>query len=221
MKLQLATEHLESAQNYNNTLTYLYDSVKAFHHDFDNMLFIIGGFIENNDIAGLKEYYKNLEKDGERINEIALLNPELINNFGIYNLLMSKYKKASENKVEIKLDFFFDFDRLKMPIYDFSRILGILLDNSIEASCETDEKEVQLLFRDSSRNQTQIISIKNTYLNKTIDTSKIFEKGQTSKTNHSGLGLWEVNQILRRNNNIKLITEKSEKYFIQTLEIYY
>lgn len=221
MRLQITTQNLESAENYNTTLSYLYDNVKAFHHDFDNMLFIIGGFIDNNDMDGLKEYYKNLEKDGERVNNIALLNPKLINNSGIYNLLMSKYKKAEETNVEIKLEFFFDFERLKMPIYEFSRILGILLDNAIEAATEAQDKQVHIMFRDSSKNQTQIISIENTYVIKDINTTNIFEKGKTTKENHSGMGLWEVNQILKRNNNVNLITDNDINFFKQTLEIYY
>lgn len=221
MKLQITTKNLESAENYNATLTYLYDNVRAFKHDFDNMVFILGGFIDKNDIEGLKKYYKNLEKDCERVNNIALLNPEIINNSGIYNLLMAKYKKAEESKVELHLEFFFDFCKLKMPIYDFSRILGILLDNSIEAAKETKEKKVFIIIRDSQINNTQILNIKNSYSNKNIDISKIFEKGISEKENHSGMGLWEVNQILKRNNNAKLQTNKTEIHFEQKLEIKY
>lgn len=221
IKLHKTAKELESAENYNTTLSYLYDNVKAFHHDFDNMLFIIGGFIDNNDINGLKKYYKSLEKDSEKVNNIALLNPKLINNSGIYNLLMSKYKKAEDSGVEIKLDFFFDFNKLQMPIYEFSRILGILLDNSIEAAKEPDKKQVKIQFRDSTKNRTQIIIIENTYINKEIDTKEIFKKGISSKENHSGMGLWEVNQILKRINNINLITSKNSEFFNQTLEIYY
>ena len=77
------------------------------------------------------------------------------------------------------------------------------------------------MFRDSQRNNTQIISIENSYNNKDVDTSSIFEKGNTSKENHTGMGLWEVKQILNRNNNINLTTTKTEKYFKQNLEIYY
>ena len=134
---------------------------------------------------------------------------------------MSKYKKAHDVNVEIKLDFFFDFEKLKMPIYEFSRILGILLDNAIEAAKESNEKQVNILFRDSQRNHTQIITIENSYSNKDVDTSAIFEKGKTSKPKHTGMGLWEVNQILRRNNNVNLITSKNEIFFKQSIEIYY
>ena len=221
MQLQITTQHLENAESYNTTLSYLYDNVKAFKHDFDNMVFIIGGYITNNDLDGLKAYYKSLEKDCEKVNELALLNPELINNPGIYNLLISKYKNAKDENIEIHLEYFFDLNKLKIPIYDFSRMLGIFLDNALESAKDSKEKQINIMFRDSQRNNTQIISIENSYNNKDVDTSTIFEKGKTSKENHPGMGLWEVKQILNRNNNVNLSTTKDEKLFKQTLEIYY
>lgn len=220
-KLQATSKNLEVEKNYNESLTYLYDSVKAFKHDFDNMVFVIGGFIKNKDIDKLSIYYNNLAKDCERVNNLALLNPSLINDSGIYNLLITKYKSANEYKIDIKLEYFFDLQKLHMPIYDFSRVLGILLDNALEAAKDSIEKQVNLIFRDSQKNRTQIISIENSYNNKNIDTSEIFEKGKTSKENHSGMGLWEVKQILSRNSNVNLITTNNDEYFKQTLEIYY
>lgn len=221
MELFKTNIELETAESYNATLTYLYDNVKAFKHDFNNMIFIIGGYIENNDINGLKKYFFDLENDCERVNKLEILNPKVINNPGVYNLLVAKYNKAKKENLKISFEFFFDLEKLKMPIYEFSRILGILLDNAIEAAATCDDKQVNLFFRDSSSNQTQIIKIENTYTNKNIDTSKIFAKGISEKQNHMGMGLWEVQQILKRNNNVNLITSKNENYFIQQLEIYY
>lgn len=221
MKLQITTRNLKTAENYNITLSILYDNVKAFQHDFNNMVFTIGGFIDTNDIEGLKKYYSSLAKDCQKVNNIALLNPTIINNPGIYNLLSAKYQKASNQNVEIQLEIFLDLNNLHMPIYDFSRMLGILIDNAIEAASSTSEKIVKILFRDSTQSRTQIIQIENSYLNKSINVNEIFKKGITEKQNHSGMGLWEVSQILKRNNNTKLITQPGEKYFCQLLEIYY
>ena len=221
MELQITTQNLESAENYNKTLSILYDNVKAFKHDFDNMIFTIGGFINTNDINGLKIYYESLEKECQNVNNVALLNPTLINNPGIYNLLTVKYKKAKDENVDIQFEFFFDLKSLHMPIYDFSRMLGIFLDNSIDAAATSDEKIIKIIFRDSQRSNIQIIQIENSYANKNIDTKNIFEKGVTEKENHSGMGLWEVKQILKRNNNVNLITENNDSYFKQCLEIYY
>lgn len=221
MKLHIKTKELENAENYNKTLSILYDNVKGFKHDFDNMLHMIGGFIQNDDMNSLKKYYLELESDYEKVKNIATLNPNLINNPGIYNLLVTKYKKANELGIKINLEYFFDFEKLHMPIYQFSRMLGILLDNAIEAAYSSSEKVVNIRFRDSTKNQTQIIIIENTYSNKDVDITKIFEKGVSEKNNHMGMGLWEVKQIVMNNNNINLIPTTDGKYFKQQLEIYY
>ncbi len=221
MKLQITTAELINAENYNKTLSILYDNVKAFKHDFDNMIFTIGGFVNTNDIEGLKQYYASLEKECQKVNNLALLNPTLINNSGIYSLLTAKYQKAHNSQVDIDLEFFFDLNKLHMPIYDFSRMLGILLDNAIEAASVSKEKIIKIMFRDSINSKVQIVEIKNSYINKNIDTKNIFNKGITEKKNHLGMGLWEVNQIISKNNNINLFTENDNLYFTQRLEICY
>ena len=221
LKLDITTRDLENAESYNNSLTILYDNVRGFKHDFDNMINIIGGYLQVNDITGLKDYFSSLEKDYGKMHNVQMLNPNIINNPGIYNLIVSKYKKASDLGVTIKFEFFFDFDNLHMPIYEFSRILGILLDNAIEAAKECEDKHINLVFRESRKQKVQIVIIENTYLNKKIDTKKIFEKGISGKENHSGIGLWEVNQIIMKNNNIVLKTSNDEKYFRQELQIYF
>lgn len=221
MELQITTQNLANAENYNKTLTILYDNVKAFKHDFDNIIFTIGGFINTDDMGGLKAYYNSLEKECQNINNIALLNPTIINNPGIYNLLIAKYHKAKNVNVDIQLDYFFNLQNLHMPIYDFSRMLGIFLDNAIEAAADSNEKVIKIMFRDSPNTNVQIIQIENSYLVKNINIKEIFKKGVTEKENHLGMGLWEIQQILKRNNNVNLITENNKVYFKQCLEIYY
>ena len=221
MKLDITTRDLENAESYNNSLTVLYDNVRGFKHDFDNMVNIIGGYIEVNDIDGLKEYYSSFKEDCGKIRNVQMLNPNVINNPGIYNLIVAKYKKATDLEVTINFEFFFDFENLHMPIYEFSRILGILLDNAIEAAKDCEQKEINLVFRESRKQHVQLVIIENTYLNKDIDTKKIFEKGESSKENHTGIGLWEVNKIVMNNNNIVLKTSKDDKYFKQELQIYF
>lgn len=221
LNLQIKTVELENAENYNNSLVTLYDSVRGFKHDLNNMIHLIGGYIETNDIDGLKKYYADLRKDCVRLNNVELLNPNTINNPGIYSLIIAKQYRATELKTNISLEVFFDFNQIHMPIYDFSRILGILLDNAIDAASQCEEKQINLMFRVSQKNHTQIVCIENTYNNKNIDTKLIFEKGVTEKDDHMGIGLWEVNQIISKNNNIVLHTSKDDKYFKQQLEIYY
>lgn len=220
MKLILTTKKLESAEEYNKTLHILHDSVRGFKHDFDNIVTTIGGYIRTDDMKGLENYYVQLEDDCQRVNNLYLLNPEIINNPGIYNLLTSKYHEADSQNIKVNMTFLLDLSTLKMKIYEFARILGILLDNAIEASKDCNEKIINITFRNDIKNNRQLICIENTYNNKNIDTEEIFKKGISEKENHTGLGLWEVRKIIKKNNNVNLFTSKTNKYFSQQLEIY-
>ena len=220
-KLTLTTRKLESAEAYNHTLHILHDNVRGFKHDFDNIVTTIGGYIKTEDMEGLKKYYVQLEDDCQRVNNLYILNPDVVNNNGIYNLLTKKYHEADSKDIKVNISFLLDLNTLHMKIYEFARILGILLDNAIEASSECEEKLINIIFRNDSKNSRQLIIVENTYKNKDIDTEKIFEKGISGKENHTGLGLWEVRKLIKKNNNINLYTSKTDKLFCQQLEIYY
>lgn len=220
-KLTLTTQKLESAEEYNNTLRILHDNVRGFKHDFDNIVTTIGGYIKTNDMEGLKKYYSQLEDDCQRVNNLYILNPEVVNNDGIYNLLTKKYYEAESKDIKVNITFLLDLSTLNMKIYEFARILGILLDNAIEASSECEEKIINIVFRNDPNNFRQLVLIENTFNDKNLDTDKIFEKGISGKENHTGLGLWEVRKLIKKNSNINLYTSKSNKYFSQQLEIYY
>ena len=140
-------------------------------------------------------------------NNLSTLNPEVINNAAIYNILATKYYKADELNIDIDLQVFINLNNLKMDIYDFSRILGILLDNAIEAASQCEQKCIKIEIRDIKPKNCQMLTIENTYLDKDIDINKLAEKGYTSKTedkeNH-GIGLWQVAKLVK-NPNIKFI----------------
>ena len=220
IKLKTATTQLESAEEYNKTLHILHDNVRGFKHDFDNIVTTIGGYINTDDMEGLKKYYVQLEQDCERVNNLYILNPDSINNPGIYNLLTSKYHEATEKGIDVNIYFLLDLNDLHMKIYEFARILGILLDNAIEAAEKSKEKLINISFRKDERNNRNLILIENSYANKDVDTEEIFNKGFTEKENHTGIGLWEVRKILSKNNNINLFTSKTDDLFKQQLEIY-
>lgn len=223
-KLEYTTEKLEEEKLYNQTLNLLYDNIRGFKHDFNNIVQGIGGYIATNNMEGLKEYYSEVLDDCQRVNNLSLLSPEVINNPAIYSLLASKYHKASEFGIKVNLEVFMDLTNINMKIYELTRILGILIDNAIEASKDCEEKEINITIRKDSKKNQQLFIIENTYLNKDINIDEIFEKGKTSKTsedakNH-GLGLWEVRTMVKKRKNLNLYTTKDDKYFKQQLEIY-
>ena len=226
-KLEQTEQLLEEEKMYNKTLNTLHDNIRGFKHDFNNIVQAIGGYVTTNNIDGLKLYYRDLLKDCQINNNLAVLNPELINNPAIYSLLADKYYKAEELNIQINLEVFVDLNNLNIKTYELTRILGILLDNAIEASAKCENKLINITFRRNKSNKTLII-IQNTYTNKDINIDRIFEKGYTSKTdtvsngnakNH-GLGLWEVRKYLRKHTNLDLFTTKNEEFFTQQFEIY-
>lgn len=223
-KLETTTEILEEEKLYNKTLTILYDNIRGFKHDFNNIVQAIGGYISNNNMDELKDYYSDLINDCQKANNLAILNPELINNPAIYSLLTSKYHLAEKYGIKINFEFFLDLTTLNIKTYDLTRILGILIDNAIEASSKCKKKVVNIIARKDVKANRQLFIIENTYTNKDVNTERIFEKGYTSKDsdqdNH-GLGLWEVRKILNKNNNLNLFTSKTDELFSQQLEIYY
>ena len=215
------TQKLESAEAYNKTLHVLHDNVRGFKHDFDNIVTTIGGYVKTNDIDGLESYYSQLQEDCEKVNNLYILNPDIINNPGIYNLITTKYGEAEVKGIKVNLTFLLDLNELKIKIYEFARILGILLDNAIESASECDKKVLNIVFRNDDKNHRHIVLIENTYKDKDINLEQIFNKGISGKEDHTGLGLWEVKQLLNKNNNVNIYTKKDDEYFSQQLEIYY
>ena len=222
-KLEATTKNLEEEKLYNKTLTILHDNIRGFKHDFNNIVQAIGGYISTENIDGLKEYYNELLDDCQRINNLSILNPDIINNPAIYSLLTSKYHVADELGIKINLEVMLDLNSLNIKIYELSRVLGILIDNAIDASKECNKKVINITMRNDNKQNRKLIIIENTYKNKDININQIFEKGYTSKQKEigsHGLGLWEVREILKKNNNLNLHTTKDHKYFKQQLEIY-
>ena len=135
-------------------------------------------------------------------------------------MLANKYYKADELGIKITLESFIDFNHLYMGIYEFTRILGILMDNAIEAASECDEKIINVTIRNDLKQHRQLLIIENTYKNKDINLEKIYEKGFSTKPKNTGLGLWEVNKIIKRHKNLARFTTKTDQFFKQQIEIY-
>lgn len=219
-KLETTSTDLEEAKLYNKTLEILQDNTRAFRHDFSNIIQGMMGYIDKNDMEGLRKYYSQLVEDIQSTNNLTTLSPKVVNNPAIYNVLANKYHKADNLGIKIHLEAFLDMNELQMKIYEFTRILGILMDNAIEAATECENKIINVSFRYDSRKNMQLLIVENTYKNKDINTDLIFEKGYSTKAGNTGLGLWEIRQILKKNDNLNLFTTKNNEFFIQQFEIY-
>ena len=220
MKLEKVEEDLEQEKLYNKTLQILHDNIRAFKHDFANIVSGIGGYVDTNDMEGLRKYYKQLLQDCKQVSNLGSLNPEVINSPSVYSVLANKYYRADSLGIKISLESFIDFKNLHMGIYEFTRILGILMDNAIEAASECDNKLINVVIRNDVKQHRQLLIIENTYKEKDINLDKISEKGYSTKPNNTGLGLWEVDRIIKKHKNLARFTSKNEEFFKQQIEIY-
>ncbi len=213
---------IENLQGSNKRLQENYDNVRAFKHDFNNIMQGIGGYIVANDMVGLEKMYKSITKECQDINEKQAINGIIINNPAVLNLINNKIKLAEEKDIKIKVETYIDLNTLKVSTYDLCRVLGILIDNAIEASIGCEDKVVSIKFLKDKFNNRNLIVIENPCKNYLIDIKKIYEKGFSSKKDKisHGLGLWKVEQILKKNKNIQIYTSR-DKLFKQQLEIYW
>ncbi len=204
----------------NKSLQNINDDISAFKHDFCNIIAGIGGYVANDDMNGLKTYYSQLLQDCSQINTLSTLNSDTINSPAVHSVLSNKYYDAYNKGIKLSIECFLDFNKLNMRIYEFTRILGILMDNAIQATCECENKIINVVMRNSFNGNAQLLIVENTYKDKNLNIEKIYEKNFTTKPNNTGLGLWEVNRIVQRHKNINIETTKDDMYFRQQIKIY-
>ena len=97
------------------------------------------------------------------------------------------------------------------------QILGILLDNAVEAIAEADTKKLSIAIIKSPNSKT--IIIKNTWKHKEIEINKLFELGFSTKEKGGGVGLYTVRNYTNKIDRLYLETELGTEYFTQTLTV--
>ncbi len=212
--------NLLKIKEVNKNLTEINDKVRCFRHDFNNIMQAIDAYIALDDMDSLQEYFNSVLKECNYVNVIDFLNNRVMENPAISAILLNKYRFAEENNIKMNIEILVDLSKIKKKSYMISRVLGILLDNALEASIETEEKIINVQFIKDDIKNIVLIKIENTYINKEIDLSQIYEKEYTTKPGNSGLGLWKIKDILKQHTDLDLFTTKDEYMFKQQLEIY-
>lgn len=122
---------------------------------------------------------------------------------GIKGLCYFKVQKAEELGIKVSINIskkikkstVFDLDLKRQR--EFAKILGVFIDNAIEASSESKDKELGIEAYSNLENEFRMI-ISNTY-NNAIDEEKIGKENFTTKGKNRGHGLLLVNEIVKNN----------------------
>ncbi len=205
---------LENITNYEEII----DNNRINSHEMLNNLILLKSFDDKNtqeysDL--LNELIKSYDKSGNSIKNISLLPKGLkgiiyyktndLCNKGI-NVTIDISKRVSNSLAKIEHD---DFVIL-------CRCVPILLDNAIEASLNSVEKNLIVSIYLEKNNI--IVSIENSS-EKIVNVEFINNKNFSTKGENRGLGLYILNNLLSKSNKITLKQEFIGNYFVSKLVI--
>ncbi|MBE5987492.1 MAG: GHKL domain-containing protein [Paenibacillaceae bacterium] len=208
----------ENLQIYTERLENSYGSMRKFKHDYLNILSTMGGFMEENDMNGLIEYYeKRVLPISHAFSEsdTKLGGLSKVKNTALKSLLSSKFIYTMEIGINLKIELTEIIDDVVMDSLDLSRIIGIFLDNAIEAAMNTDQKELYycMFYKD----EELYIIVRNTSLPLSHAISQLSSHGISTKGEDRGVGLYNVSLILSDYNDVIWDTTYEEPYFTQKL----
>ena len=212
---------VKTLEERNKILEDNFNEIRAFKHDFSNIMQSMGGYIKVGDIEGLKKMYDQVICEMMGINEVERLNKNIIKNPALYNLLNNKFQIAASYGIKCEFNELSNIKNLNIDDCTLCRILGIFIDNAIDETKEIKNKFISIIFKYDSLNNRDLIIVKNTYdeNEKGMSISKMYEGGHTTKSYGHGLGLWKVKRIVDSSKNLDIFTSK-DKYFTQQLSIY-
>ncbi len=211
---------LQDLQDYTRNLEAMYNSLHSFKHDYVNILLSLSGYIEDGDTDRLKDFFeskifptKNLITQGDyKLNQLGNISV-----LEIKSLLSAKMIYAHESGVDVIIDIPDKVESFLIDTVDLARILGIFLDNAIEAALETEQPQIGLNIIQTKTGVSIIIS--NRFRNNGEMLHKLKQKGFSTKVGHQGIGLWNARKIISSYDNVLLETSMQCDYFIQHIEL--
>lgn len=192
------------------------DCNRISNHEILNNLILLKSFKNKNS----KKYDKLLDeliclydKDYKTIKNIGNL-PK-----GIKGIIYYKLDDLDKNDIDICIDISNRISSIidKLNNKDYivlCKVLPILLDNAIYA-CKL-SKERKLLFEIYKEENNIVFCILNSCY-ESVNINKIGSKYFSTKGENRGLGLFLVNKLLRESENISLVQEYKDTYFISKL----
>lgn len=148
------------------------------------------GYLPPNGIKGLF-YFKTQEAENKGINVSINISKKIINST-LYSLSIKQQR-------------------------DLGRILGVFLDNAIEASIESSVKQLGIEAYVNEENEFKLI-LSNTY-NNVIDKKRIGLERFSTKGNNRGRGLLLVKILVDKNEIFEIKNNIQENIYIQTIII--
>lgn len=197
LKKNMELQYLNSLEDYTKKIEQLYQNMRVFRHDYENILSSLWDYINAGDLDSLKQYFekdllpvsRQLTRSNSTLAELSHLEiPPL------KSLLYSKYIQGQQEGISIKIEIPQTVSDISMNIIDLIRISGIIIDNALESlQSQTDGIcQIGLL----QNNDSLIFIVENSVPETFVYNDQIFEKYYSTKKYHDGIGLYTVAKIL-------------------------
>lgn len=215
-----AQSELLLSEMHNKTMVGMVDGVRTLKHDYNNIMQALSGYVSTKQYDKLEEHIKKVLQECNVVNNFSVITPELFNEPAIYGIMGAKYFLAVDKDITVDLDVTCNFTKICFSMPELSRILGILLDNAMEAPEKAKQKYIRFEAKYDKRKNADVIKVINTYdTSINIDLDKIYEKGVSSKKVKSGIGLWEVKKLVKKNKSSQIFATIEGGKFVQNLII--
>lgn len=220
MRYKRNLQEIETYYEYTLKIESINNEMRKFRHDYVNILSTMSEFIREDDMPGLRQYFNEQivpMKDNLQTRSLKLNGIEKLKVREIKGLITTKILQAQEKEIAISIEVPDNIERIDMNTIELSRIIGITLDNAIEASEPLDDSLIRIAFFKEEESVTLII------MNKCDDdiprVHELFEEGFSTKGKNRGLGLSTLKEINDNNENVLLDTVIENGFFVQKIEI--
>ncbi len=209
-------EQNEQLNDYLESVSQQYDSLRDFKHDFKNIMLSMNAS-NGKDIDQYKEYYNEIINQDEYQSSVdgeIVGNSAKLKNSPLRGLIIQKYLKSKAKGINIDFEISSEIF-IREHVLTVVRVVGILLDNAIEASSTT-TGNITCAFIDTDG--TKEISVENGLINE-ISLKDIFKNGYSTKGNNRGIGLYNIKKLINKNPSMYFESEIVNKHLIMTLII--